>query len=92
LKRHFTVKLDLDYYDDPEADKERERAIRTNSLPVPVGGFWRYSISEIKHGEDNKDLALHSVLQIEDKTLKGLLKDLFNRLPRYLEEQGLRKD
>lgn len=92
MRRHFTVKLDLSYYDDPEADKERERAIRTGSLPVPVGGFWQYSVSQILHGEDNRDLATQSVLQIEAKTLKELVKDLFNRLPRYLEEQGLRKD
>lgn len=92
MKHHFTVKLDIDYYDDPEADKERERAVRTGSLPVPMGGFWKYSVSKILEGESNTDLATQSVLQIEHKTLKELLKDLFNRLPRYLDEQGLRKD
>lgn len=92
MKQHFTVHIEVDYYDDPEADKERERAIRTNSLPVPMGGFWRYSISKITTDGGTKDIATQSVLEIEAKTLKELVKDLFNRLPRFLDENGVRSN
>jgi hypothetical protein len=88
--KNFTIKVEFDYYNDPEGDKEREKAIRTGVFPVPVGGFWRYSISEILDHSTGKDLATVSVLQIEDKELKNLIKDLFNRLPRFLDENGLR--
>jgi len=87
-RRNFTVHVEIDYLEDPEGDKEREKAIRTGSLPVPVGTHWRYSVSFIKDSE-GRELATQSVLQIERDSLRETLKDMFNRLPRYIDEQGL---
>jgi hypothetical protein len=92
LSHSFTVHIEIDHYNDPEGDKERERAIRTNSLPVPMGGFWRYSISKISTDGGTKTINTQSVLEIESKTLKELIKDLFNRLPRFLDENGVRSN
>ena len=88
MSRSFTVYLKLDYQEDKASDKAREEAIRTGKFIAPVGSFWQYSISEIRDVEQ-KQLAQSSVLQIENAELKLLLKDLFNRLPRFLDEQGL---
>ncbi len=92
MSHNFTVHIEIDHYNDPEGDKERERAIRTNSLPMPMGGFWRYSISKITTDGGKRNIATQSVLEIEAKTLKELVKDLFNRLPRFLDENGVRSN
>lgn len=86
--KHFTVHLEIDYYDDPEGDKEREKAIKLNYKLVPMGSFWRYSVSHVRDF-NNVTLNTQSALQIEKDSLKELIKDLFNRLPRFLDENGL---
>lgn len=91
-RKHYTFNIQVDYYDDPEGDKEREKAIRTGSLPQPTGSFWQWSISEFKDA-DGKEIKASYVVQRETGSanggLKGMLKDVFNFLPRFLDENGL---
>lgn len=91
-RKHYSFNIQVDYYDDPEVDKEREKAIRTNSIPVPTGSFWQWSVSGFKDA-DGKEIKPTFVVQRETGTLngglKGMLKDVFNYLPRFLDENGL---
>lgn len=85
----FTVWLKVDYYDQPEEDKILER----NPKDSQPGSFWQYSVGEVKDSEGrilNKQSALQIDHLVKDGGLRGLLKDLVNRLPKFLDENGLK--
>ena len=89
-KKCFTVWLKIDYLDDPEGDKLLEKGEKY------VGGsYWQWSVGDVLDAE-NRVLNKQSVIQIDvpckDGGLKLLLKDIVNRLPRWLDEIGLKSN
>lgn len=88
----FTVWLKIDYYDSPEEDALLAKEKDPLRVTQP-GSYWTYSVGDVVDA-DKRILNKQSVLQIDvpckNGGLKWLLKDLLSRLPRFLDENGLR--
>lgn len=88
----FTVWLKIDYYDSPDEDAllAREKDPLKSTQP---GSFWQYSVGDVLDADNrllNKQSALQVDIPVKNGGLKSLIKDILWRLPRFLDENGLK--
>jgi len=92
MTKSFTINLKIDYYDDPEGDKDRVKAKAQREKILPPGSFWQAAVGAITDSENrvlNKISAFQWDVLVDNGGLKGLFGDLKTMIPRLLDENGL---
>ena len=87
--RGFTFELKIDFFDQQDEDALLAKEPRAS---VP-GSYWQWSVGDVKDAKGttlNKQSVIQRDVLCKNGGLKNLIKDIQERLPRFLDENGLR--